>query len=486
MLENLNFSLIGGAVLFIGVIGIIASGYVKAPPDRAYIISGFRKNPKVLVGRAGIKIPFLERLDKLYLGQFSVDIKTNQTVPTSDFIDINVDAVAKIRVNPTPEGIELASRNFLNKQPDEIAADLQDSLEGNMREIIGTLDFRALNNDRDSFSDEVMLKAGKDMEKLGIEIVSCNIQNVSDESGLIKDLGAENTAKIRKDAKIAAAQANKEVAIAEAKANQEANAEMVQSEALIAERENTLAIKKAELKKQSDIKKAESDAAYSIQSQEQNKQIAVAKANAMIAQQEREVELNARMAEVAEKKLDADIRKKADAEKYEMQMQADARLYERQKEAEAKKYEKIQEAEGIMELAKAEAESIRIKGEAQAEALSLEADAKAKLGQAQYIQWIIEKLPDIAREVSAPLANIDKITVIEGGAGESGVDRIGNYVPQVMARTFESVKEATGVDIKEIIRKDTYDAAVNRQVALKTAISKEQVPIESVSKIEEE
>ena len=167
------------------VILIIACGYVKAPPDQAYIISGLKKESKVLIGRAGIRIPFLERMDKLYLGQMTVDIKTEQSVPTNDFINVNVDAVAKVRISLSSEGIKLASKNFLNKQPADITRDLQDSLQGNMREIIGTLSLKEINTDRDSFSDQVMSKASKDMDKLGIEILSCNIQNVTDENDLM-------------------------------------------------------------------------------------------------------------------------------------------------------------------------------------------------------------------------------------------------------------------------------------------------------------
>ena len=161
------------------IILIIVAGYVKAPPDRAYIISGIRKTPRILIGRAGVKIPFFERVDKLYLGQMTVDIKTEQSVPTNDFINVDVDAVAKIRIMTDKEinvgtqeepllvkGILLASKNFLNMSPKQIAEELQDSLQGNMREIIGTLDLRSINTDRDSFSDQVMEKASKDMANL--------------------------------------------------------------------------------------------------------------------------------------------------------------------------------------------------------------------------------------------------------------------------------------------------------------------------------
>ena len=246
------------------VLLIITQGYVKAPPDHAYIISGLRKEPRVLVGRAGLKLPFFEQLDKLYLGQITVDIKTDEYIPTNDFINVMVDAVAKVRVADDPAMLKLAMRNFLNKNSAKIAADLQDSLQGNMREIIGTLTLRA-------FSDQVMAKASKDMEKLGIEILSCNIQNVTDEHGLIQDLGMDNTSKIRKDASIAKAEAERDIAIAQAAADKASNEARVLAETEIAQKNNELAIKKAELQKASDTKKAEADAAYEIQKQEQQK-----------------------------------------------------------------------------------------------------------------------------------------------------------------------------------------------------------------------
>ena len=139
-------------IVVAAVILILAMGYVKAPPDRAFIISGLKKEPKILIGRAGIRVPFLERMDKLYLGQMTVDIKTEQSVPTTDFINVNVDAVAKVRIDPTTEGIRLAAKNFLNKSSDQITRDLQDSLQGNMREIIGTLTLKSINTDRDGES----------------------------------------------------------------------------------------------------------------------------------------------------------------------------------------------------------------------------------------------------------------------------------------------------------------------------------------------
>ena len=226
-------------------------------------------------------------------------------MPTNDFINVNVDAVAKVRISPDPDGIKLAAKNFLNKKASDITTDLQDSLQGNMREIIGTLSLKEINTDRDSFSDQVMQKASRDMDKLGIEILSCNIQNVTDENGLIRDLGADNTAMIKKNASIAKAQADRDVAIAQAEADKAANDARVLADTQIAQKNTELEITRAELKITSDTKKAEADAAYTIQEQEQQKSIETARVNAQIAKAERDAELKKQEVEIAKQKLDA-------------------------------------------------------------------------------------------------------------------------------------------------------------------------------------
>ena len=252
-------------ILFVLIVYGVTKTYVKAPPNVAFVISGWKSEPRILVGQGGIRIPFLDRIDELYLGQMSVDIKTGQPVPTNDFINVSVDAVAKVQVESTPDGIRLAAKNFLNRSPEEIAGELRDSLEGNMREIVGTLSLQKINTDRDSFSDQVMKKAASDMKKLGVEILSCNIQNVTDENGLIRDLGMDNTSKIKKDAAIAKANAERDVKIVQAEADKTANDARVKADTEIAERQNELSIKRSELKRQADIKQAEADAAYEIQ-----------------------------------------------------------------------------------------------------------------------------------------------------------------------------------------------------------------------------
>ncbi|MBR5421353.1 MAG: flotillin family protein, partial [Lachnospiraceae bacterium] len=337
MPDNAAMILIIIAVILLLI--ILMSGYVKAPPDMAYIISGIKKKPKVLIGRAGIKVPFFERKDTLLLKQISIDIKTGGFVPTKDFIGVDIDAVAKVKVDTSEDGILKAQRNFLNLREQDFIVALTDSLQGNLREIIGTIELRELNTDRKKFGDEVQEKAQVDMNSLGIQIISCNIQRIEDEQGLINALGQDNMSKIQKDASIAKANADRDVAVAQAEAAKEANDARVTSDLAIAQRNNELDIRRSELKVQADIKRAEADAAYEIQKQEQAKTIETQAVNVQIAKAEREAELKQKEVLVRQQELSAQIERQADAEKYKAETDAEAILVQRQRQAEAEKYE---------------------------------------------------------------------------------------------------------------------------------------------------
>ena len=484
MLENLMNvdGIIGIIIGVVVVIVLFAAGYVKAPPDEAYIISGVRKNPRRLVGQAGFRVPFFERKDKLYLKQITITVNTGNRVPTKDFINVQVNAVAKVRICPDSEKIELAQKNFLNKRPETMIADLQDSLQGNLREIIGTMSLREISQDKEAFSHQIKEKASVDMKALGIEIVTFNIMDLEDEKGLIQDMGMDNTYQIKKDASIAKAQAEKEIAVAQAEANKISNDARVDAQLEIERRNTDLAVKEAELKKIADQKKAEADAAFEIEAQTQRRTIETASVNADIARREREVDLKMREVEVAEKVLDAEVRKKAEADRFKQEQEAEARLFVRTKEAEAEKveverraeaqrvraeaerYEKEQAAEAIRVAGLAEAEAIKAKGLAEAEAIDKKAEAMKKYGQAAMAEMIVSILPEIAKEVAAPLAAIDSVQIFGGDA--NGVSGMSGNVPTVMAQTFNTVKAATGVDLMSIMDAHSKDAKITRNVNL--------------------
>lgn len=452
-----NISIIGiiVAIVVLVILLFMAIGYVKAPPDMAYIISGVKKKSKVVIGKASIRIPFFERLDKLNLRLIPIDVKTSNAVPTADYININVDATVNVKISNNPEKLRLAAENFLNKNTEYIAGVAREVLEGNVREIVGKMKLEEMVSDRQKFANLVKENAEPDLAAMGLDIISFNVQNFVDGNEVIENLGIDNIVKIKKAAAIARAESERDIKVAQASADKESNDAAVAAQTEIAKKQNELAIKKSELQMEADTKKAMADAAYDIQKEEQRKTIEVATANADIAKQEREIELKQKEVAVTEQSLEAEVKKKAEANKYAAQQQA---------EAEAMRYAKEQEAAGIRAVGEAEASAIQAKGIAEAEAMEKKAEAYAKYNKAAVAEMMIKVLPDIAAKVAEPLGQIDKITIIGGGDGENGVGKVAGNVPVVMAKVFESMKEATGIDLSEIINADSYDAKVNRNV----------------------
>ncbi|MBQ1521933.1 MAG: flotillin family protein, partial [Erysipelotrichaceae bacterium] len=291
-----------------------------------------------------------------------------------------------------------------------------------------------------------------------------NIQNVTDENGLINDLGMDNTSKIKKDAQIARAEADRDVAIAKALADKAANDARVAAETEIAKKNNELAIQQAELKLESDRKIAMADAAYEIQKQEQQKTIQTATVNAQIARAEREAELKQKEVEIRQQELTATVEKQADADKYAKEQEAEAKMIQLKKEAEANRYIAQMEAEAIEAKGKAEAEAIRLKGMAEAEAMEKKAEAYQKYNGAAMAEMMIKIMPQLAAEIAKPISAIDKVTIYEGGSGESGVAQVSGNMPVIMKQVFDTMSEATGVDLREIMKANTYDAKVNKNI----------------------
>ena len=461
-------SIITIAVIFIVVLLIFS--YVKTSPNQALVISGWPyRRPRFLIGTGGIRIPFLQKIDKLYLGQLSVDIKTDTSVPTSDFINVDVDAVAKVRIDPAL--IEVAAANFLGKSREQIAVEIRDSLQGNMREIIGTQDLRSLNNDRDGFSNQIQDKAAPDMAKLGIEILSCNIQSITDGEGLIHALGADNTCKITKDASINKANAERDVAIAKAQATKEANDARVASEKEIAEKNTELLIKQADLKQQSDTRKAIADSAYQIQLHEQTKIVNIKTVEAEVEKAKQEQMLKEQEIALQQKILEAQVNKRADAEKYQKEIDAAAKLEQRKRDAEAERYEaeqkalairaqaeaelfaQQQKAAGIKALGEAEAAAIKVKGEAEAAAMDKKAEAYKKYGQAALAEMVVNVLPEVAEKIAQPISTINDVHVY-GTTGNEAAGLSGN-VPVLIKQTMDVVKNATGVDLTAIMQNNS-------------------------------
>ena len=459
------------------IVVFILCSYTKAGPDEAIMISGLGKR-KILRGKAGWKIPFLQRKDRLSLKVFQVDIKTRESIPTNEFININVDGVANLKISSDPELLERAFEATLGMNQDDLIEQVKQVLEGNMREIIGTVGIRQLVQDRKGVAEAVKENVIPDMSKLGLELVNFNIQNFSDGNHVIENLGIDNISQISKEAAIAKANADRDVSIARAKAAQEANEAEVNSKTVIVQKNTEYSLKEAELKIKTDTARANADAAYKIQEQKRQEEINTATVNAEISKREREVELGNKEVELTEKKLTAEINKKAEAEKYAAERLAEAELYKRQKAAEAelleaqRKAEKVKveaeaqkiarekaaeavklEAAAQKEAAFAEAAGIEAKGNAEAKATREKAEAMKAFNDAATLKLVLDSgvLPDTVRAYSEPIAaalsQIDGITMYGSGNEAKLVEEIQQHGDQI----FAGINKTLGIDLKSVL-----------------------------------
>ena len=479
-------------VIAILLIAILASGYVKSPPDVAYIISGVHKNPRILIGKAGIKIPFFERLDKLSLGAIQIDVKTKSAVPTAEYINVRVDSTVSVQVGRSDEMIALAAQNFLNIDRDTIAMKINDLLEGNIREIVGQMKLTEMVSDRKAFSEKVQANVVPDLAKFGLELVSFNVQNFSDDGSVIENLGIDNVEQIRKNAAIAKSDAQREIAVAEAKNAKAANDAKVAAAEEIAIRNNEFEMKQADLKKTADTAKAQAEAAKAIEQEKQRQLKDVAATEADIARQEKQIALKEREVAIKERALEAEIKKTAEAEKYAVQQRADAELYETQKASEAALFKQQREAEAELakaqkaaeaQKAKAEAEAIakkklaeavqaqgeaeaaaakakglaeaaaiKAKAEAEAEGLLKKAEAMKQYGESAQMDLQLEALKVLYMQLPAIAEAIGKgynganIHLIGNDSGQLAGNMMGN-----ITQIIEGFKGATGVDPISVI-----------------------------------
>lgn len=455
--------------------------YKKAPPNTAMVITGPR-GTRTVIGQGAITIPVIQRVDYMSLENIQSDFTSRDVIPTKDAINILVDAVANVSISKDPELLKIAASKFLGYKPSQIREIITPVLEGNIREIISQTTLKELiQGDKKVFAERIIENVTPNLNDMGLELTTFNIQNFKDRDGVIDNLGLENTVQISKDAAISKAQAEKEIAIAQAQAAQAANEAQVLADQEIAKRQNELAIQRAELKREEDTKRAEADAAYAIQEQEQRRTIETTTANANLARMEKEIELKERQVAITERALEADVKKRAEAEKYavqqaadanlyEAQMQSEAELFERQKKAAAELFEaeqraaaekarseaervaKENEAAGIAAVGKAEAAAIKAKAEAEAAGILKKAEAMKEYGDAAKQQMeldtlrvLYEQLPAIAEAIGKGY-NGAEIHLIGNDSGQIAGNMMNN-----ITQIVEGFKGATGIDPMSVI-----------------------------------
>lgn len=454
------------AVLALVILIVFLKNYIKVPPNVALIISGRRKKYqtqdesgnesvkdfgyRIVRGGATFVIPFFERVDMLNLGIMQVDIKTTLPVPSQEYIGVMVDGVANIKIGSDAVSISTAAEQFLGWNQDDIAAVAMQVLEGNMREIIGRMTISDLVQSRDKFAQETQRAATADMKNMGLEIVNLTVQNFSDNDGVLDTLAIKNISEKKRDADIAKAEAERDTLIHQSEADQEGYRAKAEAEAQIAEQEKLLSLKKAQYRAEQDKAKAIADMAYQVQQEVARKELEQERAAAELMRLQKETELQAQQVQIQREKLNIEIREKAEAERDAAQAKAEADLYRAEKEAQAK-----------FVLAQKEADAIRLKGEAEAKAILDKAEAMKEYGQAAILEMLVNRLPEIAKSISEPLAKTEKIILF----GDGGATKMTQDVSGAMLQTFEAMKDAVGIDIPKMLKDVTTGGLIGKATA---------------------
>nr|WP_253295775.1 flotillin family protein [Enterococcus raffinosus] len=434
------------------MLAFLMARYRIGKPDEALIITGS------LLGKDGIKIlknsgtfviPIVQKAHKLSLLTHKLEIGTPE-VYTEQGVPIKASATVLVKVGNSTESIKTAAEQYLGKSTQELEDEAQEVLEGHLRAILGTMTVEAIYKNRDDFAEQVQQVASTDLRKMGLEIVSFTIKDVSDSNGYLDALGRPQIAEVKKNAEVAESNALRETRIKQAANEQLAQQEEISRQTEIAEANKNMALKQAQYKQEKEVADAKAE------------QIAVGeKMKIDLIEQEKNIEIQEKQAELTEKELNASLRKQAEADKYVVEQQALAEkakeIAQAEADAEKVKLAALAEAERIQKLGAADAERIHKVGVAEAESKEKMAIALTKLNEAGILMEFIKALPAIAKEVNEPISNIDKIVSFGGGEGVHELGEAG------LARTFDTIKETTGLDLVTLIndsmatRKGTED-----------------------------
>lgn len=450
LLENVFFWAI---VLIIALLAFLMARYRIGKPDEALIVTGSflgKEGIKILKNSGTFVIPIVQKAHKLSLLTHKLEIGTPE-VYTEQGVPILASATVLVKVGNSEESIKTAAEQYLGKTTLELEDEAREVLEGHLRAILGTMTVEAIYRNRDDFAEQVQQVASTDLSKMGLEIVSFTIKDVTDPNGYLDALGRPQIAEVKKNAEVAESNALRETRIRQAANEQLAQQEEIQRRTEIAEANKEMALKQAQYKQEQEVANAIAE------------QIATGeKMKVQLIEQEKNIEIQAKQAELAEKELTATLRKRAEADKYVVEQNALAdkarEIAKAEAEAEKVRLAAVAEAERIAKLGQADADRIAKVGQAQAESQEKMAVALQKLNEAGILIEFIKVLPAIAKEVNAPISNIDKI-VSFGNAGD--VHEMGEAG---LARTFDTIKETTGLDLVQLINESMAVKQGNKEL----------------------
>ena len=490
---DLMFIVIGFVVfLVIAMIAVFITKYKTAGPDEALIVTGSflgsrnvhtdESNNKIKIIRGGgtFIFPVFQQSRPLSLLSSKLEVTTPE-VYTEQGVPVMADGTAIIKIGGSISEIATAAEQFLGKTKEDRENEAKEVLEGHLRSILGSMTVEEIYKNRDKFSQEVQRVASQDLAKMGLVIVSFTIKDVRDKNGYLDSLGKPRIAQVKRDADIATADAEKETRIKKAEADKEAKKAEFERATEIAEAEKINGLKMAEFRREQDIAKARADQAYDLENARAQQEVTEQEMQVKIIERQKQIELEEKEILRRERQYDSEVKKKADADRYSVEQSAAADKAKQIAEADANKY-RIEamaraEAERIRMdgLAKAEAERaqgeteaeiIRLKGIAEAEAKEKIAEAFEQFGQAAILDMIVKMLPEYAKQVAAPLGNIDKITVVDTGGSDAngGANKVTGYATNLMSTLQESLKASSGIDVKELIENFSGKANVRHSI----------------------
>jgi flotillin len=439
------------------LMGMFAKMFRKAGPHEAIIVYGFR-GTRIVKGGGTIIFPMVESAKELSLELMSFDVAPQQDLYTKQGVAVTVEAVAQIKVKSDPESVRTAAEQFLTKTPALREGLIRLVMEGHLRGIIGQLTVEQIVKEPEMVADRMRSTCADDMNKMGLEVISFTIKEVRDKNEYITNMGRPDVARIKRDADVAAAEADRDTAIkraeatrasaiARAQADQERVAAETSSMAKQAEAQRDLEVKKAAYQEAMKKAQAQADKAYEIETNIMQQQVVVEAVR--VQQVERENQIKVQEAEIArrEKELIATVLKQAEVERQRIETLATA-----------EKQKLISEAEGhaaaIRSQGEAEAEIIFKKGEAEAKAMNAKAEAYQEYNQAAVIDRLFTNMPEIVKAIASPLQNIDKVTIVSTGNGDgTGAYKLTGDVTKIAAQVPALFEALSGMQMSELLSK---------------------------------
>lgn len=442
------------AVLVVAVFVVLALNYKKVGPNQVLVISGRssvvtepdgRKRKvgyRLQVGGGTFVIPFVETVDQLPVEVLSISLRCPEVL-TAQGILLSAEAQGQVKASSDEPYVQRAVENFLSKGASGIQYVAQEVVEGHMRAILGTLTVEEIYSDREGFAQKVREASAVDFNRMGLELLSFSLKDISDAQGYLASLGARRIAEVKRDAVIAQAETERDSVIHAAQSRKEGDVARLQAEAELAEASRDFEMSRAEFQAAVNAKRAHADIAYDLERAKASLELKKHEYGVRLAEKELAAKVEEKEALRREKELEATVKLPAEAMLVQAKLEAEADAYQKELEAKGK-------AAGIRLYGISEAEAIAAKGKAEAESMHLKAEAWREYSDAALAEMVIRSLPELARAISEPLSKVDKIIMVGDG---NGAPKLTGQVASILAQLPPVVENLTGLKLQDLIHR---------------------------------